>query len=93
MTTLGFVLITLVDLIGAVIIGLSVVNPKLEHFSKCFKLGLVFAMLGLVGQALRNVLFLVTGNSPTDAELPLWALKDIGISLVATSWLWHKIKG
>jgi len=92
MTTLGFVIITAIDILGAFIISMSVFNPKLNHFSKCFKAGLVFLMLGLVGQAFRNVMFLVTGNSPTDASLPIWAFKDIGVTLVAVSWLWHKIK-
>ena len=39
--------------------------------------------LGVLFQAFRNLQFLVTGVSPTDAQLPLWALKDIGGTMVA----------
>lgn len=92
MNTIGFMAITAIDVLGAFIISLSVFNPKLNHFSNCFKAGLVFLMLGLIGQAFRNVEFLLTGISLTDASLPVWAFKDIGVTLVAVSWLWHKIK-
>ena len=45
--------------------------------------GIGFFGLGVLFQAYRNLQFLVTGVSPTDAQLPLWALKDIGGTMVA----------
>lgn len=41
--------------------------------------------VGLLMQLFRNAQFLYSGLSPTDADLPLWALKDIGGFMVA-SW-------
>lgn len=41
--------------------------------------------VGLLAQAFRNAQFLITGESPTDSTLPLWALKDIGGSM-AVMW-------
>lgn len=93
LSNVGFILITCVDVLGTVIIALSIFNPKLEHFSTCFKAGLVFLMLGLLSQAMRNIMYITTGHSPTDSDLPLWAFKDIGVTFVAVSWLWNKIKG
>lgn len=92
MDIVGFVLITVFDLVGALIIAMSVFHPKLDDFPKVFKFALVFAMLGLVGQAGRNIMFMLTGVSPTDSDLPIWAFKDIGIGLFSFSWLWYKIK-
>lgn len=88
-----FYTVTFFDVIGAIIISMSMFHPALEHFSKGFKAGLVLSMLGLFSQAYRNIIYLATGVSPTDAELPFWALKDMGISLFAMSWLWFKMRG
>jgi hypothetical protein len=92
MKELLFIVVSGFDIVGAVILGMAVFHPNLEHFTKGFKLGLVLAMLGLLGQAFRNYVYLSTGMSPTDAEVPLWAFKDLGISVFAMSWLWFKIK-
>jgi hypothetical protein len=45
--------------------------------------GIGLFSVGLMGQLLRNVIFLYTGVSPTDADWPLYALKDLGGSMVA----------
>ena len=45
------------------------------------RLAILVMTLGLFGQAIRSYIAITTGNAPTDAELPLWYLKDFGISL------------
>jgi hypothetical protein len=92
MELLGFSFITAVDLLGAFLLASAVINPKLNSYSNVFKIGLVIAMLGLLGQAFRNYVFISTGISPADTDLPLWAFKDMGISLVAISWALHNRK-
>jgi hypothetical protein len=47
------------------------------------KVGLSVGALGLLAQAFRNIEFLLTGNSMTDSQLPLWFLKDFGYTLIA----------
>jgi hypothetical protein len=92
MRDLLFFTVTVFDIVGAIIIAMSMFSPALQYYSKGFKAGLVLAMLGLLGQAFRNYVYLTTGVSPTDAEVPLWAFKDLGISVFAISWLWFKMK-
>jgi hypothetical protein len=89
----GFLIVTLMDIIGAIIISLTIFNPALKHYSAGLKAGFILAMMGLIGQALRNMYYIATGHSPTDASLPIWAFKDVGIFLVAFFWLRHKMKG
>ena len=92
MRELLFFIVSIFDIVGAIIIAMSMFHPALDHFSRGFKAGLVLAMLGLIGQAFRNYIYITTGVSPTDAEVPLWAFKDLGISVFAMSWLWFKMK-
>jgi hypothetical protein len=89
----GFLVVTLMDIIGALIISMTVFNHSLKHYSVGLKAGFAIAMLGLLGQAMRNIYYIATGHSPTDASLPIWAFKDTGIFLVAFFWLRHKMKG
>jgi hypothetical protein len=91
MRDLLFITVTGFDLIGAAIIAMAMFSHTLQFYTKGLKLGLVLSMLGLLSQAFRNIYYLTTGISPTDAELPLWALKDLGISIFVMSWLWFKI--
>jgi hypothetical protein len=44
---------------------------------------MLFLIVGLFAQVFRNIIFIATGISPTDASLPLWAFKDMGIDLIA----------
>ena len=43
------------------------------------KLAVVLMISGLVGQFARSYIALSTGFAPTDAEIPFWILKDLGI--------------
>jgi hypothetical protein len=49
--------------------------------------GLAFFAVGMVGQSVRSWVALVTGISPRDSEMPWWVFKDIGIFVLAVSWL------
>lgn len=80
---LFFVFVTIVDLLGVVIICAGLLRDSWRLYPSWHKAGLITAALGLFFQAGRNVEFLATGVSPSDADLPLWFLKDLGISTVA----------
>lgn len=81
--TIGFAVLTVTNLTAAVIIFAGALSERMRLYPSWHKVGLMIAGLGLVAQALRNIQFLATGISPSDADMPLWALKDAGISLVA----------
>ena len=44
-----------------------------------FKVSLLVMMAGLIGQFARSYIAIATGLAPTDAEIPFWFLKDLGI--------------
>lgn len=83
MTDAGFLLLTITNIVASIIIFAGALSERMRLFPTWHKVGLIIAALGLVFQAGRNIQFLVTGISPSDADLPVWALKDIGISIVA----------
>ena len=45
--------------------------------------GLLIGAVGLMWQAFRNVWFLVTGESMTDNDWPMWYLKDFCFFMIA----------
>ena len=75
-----FALMLFIDVVGAAIIAVGLFNGA-STYSTLVKVAFVVCLIGLLAQAFRNVMFLATGVSPSDADLPLWALKDLGISL------------
>lgn len=89
MADLGFLILTFVNIAAAGIIFAGALSERMRLYPTWHKVGLIVAALGLVFQAGRNVQFLVTGVSPSDADLPLWALKDIGIVLIAFYYAHH----
>jgi hypothetical protein len=74
-----FFVMAIVDLIGAGLILLLVAQNSDKLKNKYVRLGLAFACFGLVGQLVRDIYFLTTGESPTDSTLPIWAFKDIAL--------------
>lgn len=74
-----FTLMTVVDLVGAIVIARGLFDG-IDSFSTLTKIAFVVCLIGLLAQAFRNIMFLATGVSPSDADLPLWALKDLGIA-------------
>jgi len=81
-----FVAVTVVDLAGVIVIAAGLMRDEWRTYPSWHKVGLIIAALGLFFQAGRNLEFLLTGVSPSDADLPLWALKDLGISTVAVGY-------
>lgn len=92
MTELMFTLLTVADLAAALILFAGALSERMRLYPVWHKIGLIAAALGLAAQGIRNVQFLVTGISPNDADMPLWALKDIGISIIAFTYLYLGIK-
>lgn len=81
--TLLFVLISIVDITASVIIFAGALSERMRLYPAWHKIGLIMAAMGLVAQAFRNMAYLFTGISPSDADLPLWILKDAGIATIA----------
>jgi hypothetical protein len=77
-----FLFMLLVDLVGIIAVA-GYMFCKADDHSTALKMGMVITIAGLAGQIGRNIYFLSTGDSPSDADLPLWALKDIGITWLA----------
>ena len=69
-----------VDSIGAALIAKGL-HDGAGRYETLMKVAFVICLLGLLGQAFRNSVFLLTGESPSDIDMPLWSLKDIGIAL------------
>lgn len=89
----GFTVLTVIDLTAAIIIFLGALKERMRLYPSWHKVGLILASVGLVAQAFRNIEFLVTGSSPSDLDMPLWALKDLGISLIAFGYVYLCMKG
>jgi hypothetical protein len=88
-----FVFATVVNLITAFWIMGALFTDKLQRLPKWHMMGLSIGALGLIFQALRNIQFLLTGESPSDADLPIWFLKDMGYALIAFHSIWLVIQG
>jgi hypothetical protein len=87
MSGVMFFLLTVSTIVAALIVFFGALNERMRLYPAWHKVGLIMASFGLVAQALRNIHFLMTGVSPTDADLPLWALKDLGIAIIAYYYL------
>ena len=48
-----------------------------KHFTA--KIAVALMIAGLIGQFARSYIALSTGVAPTDAQIPFWVLKDLGI--------------
>lgn len=93
MNDVFFIVMTGINLSAASILFAGALSERMRLYPAWHKLGLILAAVGLVSQAFRNVDFLLTGYSATDADLPLWALKDLGIAMIAYYYLSRAIKG
>jgi hypothetical protein len=91
-STALFYLVTFIDLTAAVIIFCGALSERMRLYPAWHKVGLIVAVVGLVCQAFRNVQFIYTGVSPSDADAPLWILKDLGIAIIAYCYLYLGIK-
>lgn len=89
---LFFVLITLIDLSAAAIIFVGALSERMRLYPLWHKIGLIVSVVGLVAQSFRNMQFLLTGYAPSDSTMPLWAMKDLGVALIAYAYLYLGIK-
>jgi hypothetical protein len=87
-----FTTITVMDLAAALIIFAGALSDRMRLYPAWHKVGLIVAMLGLLVQAFRNIQFLSTGVSPSDADMPLWVLKDAGIATIAFTYLIYGVR-
>ena len=81
---IGQIILWLSSIIGPMGFLLVMALAMRGQFTKKHLLGqtaVVVMGLGLLGQAVRSYIALTTGHAPTDAELPLWYMKDLGIVL------------
>lgn len=93
MTNAMFILVTVIDFTAALIIFAGALSERMRLYPTWHKVGLITAAFGLLAQGVRNVQFLVTGISPSDADAPFWVLKDVGISLIAFFYAYIGYKG
>lgn len=88
----GFSFITFIDLSAAVIIFAGALSERMRLYPMWHKVGLIVAVVGLVSQAFRNLQFIFTGYAAPDTDTPLWAMKDIGLAIIAYTYLYIAIK-
>jgi hypothetical protein len=80
---IGFIALTFFNTIAVVIIFCGLCSERLRTFPHWHKAAMLFIIVGLLSQVFRNITYLMTGISPADSTLPLWAFKDIGIDIIA----------
>ena len=88
-----FIFATVVDFVTAFWIIGALFTDKLQRLPRWHLMGLSVGALGLLFQGFRNIQFLLTGVSPSDAELPIWFLKDMGYALIAFHSIWLILQG
>ena len=84
---LGYLILWLSSTVGPIGFVLMMALAMRGEFMKKHLFGqasIVIMGLGLLGQAVRSYIALTTGHAPTDAEMPLWYMKDLGIVLWIT---------
>lgn len=92
MSTSFFVFITIVDLTAAIIIFLGALSDRMRLYPIWHKIGLIISVVGLVYQALHNIQFIATGHLHNEMNMPLWAMKDVGLAIIAYTYLYIAVK-
>lgn len=88
-----FIFATAVDFVTAFWLLGALFTDRLQRLPRWHLIGLSLGALGLLFQGVRNIQFLMTGISPSDAELPIWFLKDMGYALIAFHSIWLVLQG
>ena len=70
-----------------IILWMMVWDRKFKIAPSWHRYGLAFLAVGMVGQAVRSWWTITTGVSPRDADMPWWVFKDLGIFVLASSWM------
>ena len=79
--TVIFNLLAALGLVWALADGFFVGN----HWT--VKVAVALMIAGLVGQFARSYIALSTGIAPTDAQVPFWVLKDLGIIMYSVHYV------
>lgn len=73
---------TWTNIMAIAFVFVGAAKPHIFAEDLLIRVGAMLAAFGLLGQVLRNFEYLLTGNSLSDAQLPLWMLKDLGLCLM-----------
>jgi hypothetical protein len=68
--------------VGAVLVAVFFVFLGQNDLHPLLKTAIVFGVFGLLVQVIRTSHYLEFGSYPVDIGVPLWASKDIGLSLI-----------
>jgi hypothetical protein len=82
--------VTAIDVVGSIIIVIGLSNLNKNFKTPSYIIGFICTLIGLASQALRNIYFFKTGIAPIDSDLPIWVLKDIGILIIALTYIMKK---
>jgi hypothetical protein len=70
---------TFLNIMASAFVLFGAAKPHVFGEPLVIRIGAVLAVFGLMGQAMRNVQYFLTGVSPSDIDLPFWMLKDLGL--------------
>ena len=73
----------LFNLVGALALVWALADGFFVGKHWTVKVAVALMIAGLVGQFARSYIALSTGIPPTDAQVPFWVLKDLGIIMYA----------
>lgn len=92
MNSTGFLIITFLDLTAATIIFLGALSERMRLYPVWHKVGLLTAVVGLVFQAFHNIQFIALGHLHNETDMPVWVMKDVGLAIIAYTYLYIAIK-
>ncbi len=78
-----WLILVLNPIAAGIMIMATMKNRALQAASVWHRLGVLIAACGLLGQFGHNLVFALTGSDPRYLEMPLWALKDYGLIILA----------
>lgn len=88
----AFLALTVIDITTALIIFFCALNERMLLLPAWYKIGLMAAALGFAAQGGLNLPYLLFDIQLAAHALPFWALKDVGIAMVACHYFWQVIR-
>jgi hypothetical protein len=82
-TWLLFLVLTLFEFVGAIAVCIASLNKRVHEYTVAYRIFMWLTLVGLLGQAFRNIVFLITGVSLPDKVFPIWGFQDIGMAGLA----------